>query len=231
MMTRIRLSIIVLATLGCWRAYPASATPLTFDFDTGTPPLTVGMTIPLTQEVGGVTAQFSSPSGGAFSVQTDSSTHFTLSQFSGNYLYPNQPLQRSALDIQFSQSLTSISLTFATNDSQDSTEFPGNLLLTAYLDSTGTPSIGSATAHGSFASDTFPMGTLTFDAGGAPFNLVELIVPFQTAGTTSFFVDNIIVTPTELPPPEPDPVPEPGSMALVGTGLLALLVRGRRRTK
>jgi hypothetical protein len=69
MMTRIWRSATVLATLGCWRAYPASATPLTFNFDTGTPALAAGMVIPLDQTMGGVTAHFSSPSLGAFSVQ------------------------------------------------------------------------------------------------------------------------------------------------------------------
>ena len=79
----------VLTGLSAWVAYPAQAATLTFDFDTGTPALVAGTSIPLDQATGGVTAHFSSPPAGSFSVQNAASTGYTLSQFSGNYLSPN----------------------------------------------------------------------------------------------------------------------------------------------
>jgi uncharacterized protein (TIGR03437 family) len=51
------------------------------------------------------------------------------------------------------------------------------------------------TAHGTYASDTLPMGTLSFSAGGKNFNLVEISIPFQPLGASAFLVDNITVTP------------------------------------
>ena len=95
----------------------ARAQTATFDFDTGTPALTAGQSIPLDQISRGVTAHFSSPSGPAFSVQSDATTHWNLSQFSGNYLNANN-LNRNVLSINFSQQLTAISLIFATADFQ-----------------------------------------------------------------------------------------------------------------
>jgi hypothetical protein len=106
--------------IGLWLALPwpaVSQSTVTFDFDTGTPALTPGVAIPFDQTSGGITAHFSSPSGPAFSVQTDSTTSFRLSKFSGNYLYYNNN-NRNALGIQFSQPVTSITLAFATADFQ-----------------------------------------------------------------------------------------------------------------
>ena len=47
---------------------------------------------------------------GNYSIQTDGSTGFTLTQSSGHYLYPNGAMH--LLDIKFSKALTSISFTF-----------------------------------------------------------------------------------------------------------------------
>lgn len=190
-------SALFIAALAPWLACPANAQTVTFDFDTGMPALATGQNIPFDQTSGGVTAHFSSPSGSVFSVQTDVSTGWTMSQFSGKYLYDNN-LNRNALDIQFSQPLTKITLTFATADFQQ-VETPTTIQLTAYLDSTATPAVGSATAHGTYGHDTMPMGTLTFDSGGRPFNLVEIVIPFQPLGASDFFVDNIAVTTATVP--------------------------------
>ena len=145
-------------------AYSVQAQTVTFDFDGGTPPLSRGQSTPIDQTSGGVTARFTSPSGPAFSVQSDASTGFKLSSFSGNYLYDNDN-HRNVLDIKFSQPLTSISLNFATADFHQ-IEVPTTIQLTAYVDSTATAPVGSATAHGTYGAGTMPMGTLTFNSGG-----------------------------------------------------------------
>ncbi len=174
----------------------AGQSTVTFDFDTGTPSLSIGQGIPIDQTSGGTTAHFSSPNGSVFSIQSDASTGWHMSQFSGHYLYDNN-LNLNPLDIKFSQSVTSITLTFATADFQQ-VEVPTTIQLTAYVDSTSSPPVGAATAHGTYGSDTMPMGTLTFSAG-APFNLVEITIPTQPLAASDYFVDNIIVT---LAPPQ-----------------------------
>jgi hypothetical protein len=88
-------------------------------------------------------------------------------------------------------------LTFATADFQQ-VEVPTTLQLTAYRDATGTPPVGTATAHGTYAGDTMPMGTLSFSSGAQPFNVIELVIPFQPQGATDFLVDNITVTTTDV---------------------------------
>ena len=214
-----KVHIVLVAAAALAVVTPARGGIITFDFDTGTPTLVTGQNVPFDQTSGGVTAHFSSPEGAVFSVQTDGSTGFTMSQFFGQYLNDNNP-NRNFLDIKFTQQLSSITLTFATADFQQ-VEIPTTIRLTAYENSTGTPAVGSATAHGTYASDTMPLGTLSFDSGGRPFNLVEIGIPAgNPLGAMDFLVDNITVT----------LIPEPGSMALLGVGLLSLarLVRRRR---
>ena len=42
--------------------------------------------------------------------------------------------------------------------------------------------------------DTYPEGTLTFNSGGQPFNMVEIDLPYISAeGATVFIIDNITV--------------------------------------
>ena len=172
----------------------------TFDFDTGSPSLIEGQNTPLDQTSNGLTASFSSPSDSvnpAFSIQSYHTTFFELSQFSGRWLYDNKP-SRDILDIKFSQQLTSINFTFATLEYHGgpSTE-PSNITLVAYINSTDTPPIGSTAAHGTFSSALYPQGTLSFNSGGQPFNLVRIEIPYTPLGTTDFFIDNVIVTMTQ----------------------------------
>lgn len=209
--------LLVLVLVGVWYANgngnevlpPSDATPptntvpggsvtLTFDFDTGSPALPAQMSnTPFEQTVGGVTADFSSPSDpAAFSIQNYDTTFFTLSEFSGNYLYPNKS-SRTNLYIRFSQTLTSIALTFATIEYHGVGEVdePTTIKLTAYMDSTGTPAVGSATARGVFAEGyTYPQGTLSFNSGGQPFSMVEIGLLYQQRGATSFLIDKVVVT-------------------------------------
>jgi hypothetical protein len=173
----------------------AAAQTATFNFDTGTPTLTVGRGLPLDQTSGGITAHFSAASG-TFSVQSASSQGLVLSQFSGKYLSANANAAWGILDVQFSQQLTNISLTFATIQ-QAPIENETPIALIAYLDSTGTPPVGSATRAGTYGSDSFPMGTLTFSSG-SPFNLVRIRVPViqplpSTGQASDFLVDTFTV--------------------------------------
>jgi len=181
--------------------FSLNGTSVTFDFDTGNPLLhaTMGAT-PMDQTVGGLTAHFSSPTVGAqgFSVQSDATTQFHLSQFSGNYLYPNS-VYNPALEIQFSQPLTGITFTFATADFQQ-VEVPSTVRLTAFTNSTATPSVGSATAHGTYAGDTMPMGTLSFTSG-VPFDVVRIEIPPAPRAASDFLVDNLTVTTAAALPP------------------------------
>ena len=169
-----------------------SQAAIAFDFDTGAPTLNTGQSIPLEQTSGGITARFSSPSGPAFAVQSDVTTGWKMPRFSGKYLSASS-VARSVLSIGFSQRLAGISLTFATADFE--IEVPTEIQLTAYLDSNTTPAVGTATARGVYAGDTMPAGTLSFNSGGRPFNLVEIAIPFVTRAATSFVVDNVRATP------------------------------------
>ena len=185
--------------LGLCLALPrpaASQGSATFNFDTGNPVLTLGQSTPFDQSSGGLSAHFSSPAGSAYQVQSDLTTGWRMSRFSGKYLY-DVDLTRDVLTIKFTQRLNSITLTFATPDFE--IEVPSTIRLTAYLDSNATPAVGSASAHGTYAGDTMPTGTLSFNSGGQPFNLVEITIPPAPGGASAFFVDNVTVTTAALP--------------------------------
>lgn len=170
----------------------------TFDFDTGYPSLVPTMGMPATQLAGNgtsITAYFSAPAG-AFSIQADSTTFFSLSQFSANYLYPNT--SGCILQIQFDHNLNAITLNFCTADFHQ-VEIPTSIKLSAYKDNL-TNAVGNTTAHGTYASDTMPMGFLSYNSGGPPFNLVKVEIPGgQPSPAAEFLVDNITVVSTALP--------------------------------
>ncbi len=184
-------SVFLLAFLGLWPLSSAQCQTVTFDFDTGAPTLSPGMSLPFDQASGGVTAHFSAPSLATFSVQSDATTGWKMSRFSGNYLYQNS-LNQGVLDIRFSQLVTSVSLTFATADFHQ-IEVPSTVQVTAFLDSTAAAPVGSATAHGTYAGDTMPMGILAFTSS-RPFNLVEISIPYQPLSSGVLLVDNVAVT-------------------------------------
>lgn len=176
-----------LVLAGCLLLGPSVRATVLFDLDTGTPG--VGSGLPFDQTAGGITAHFSSPSANAFSLQSDGSTQFHLSQFSGKYIYPNNQ-NRNHLQIAFSRPLASITITFATIEYQDNAETPDLVLLTAR---SGGATVGTASARGAYLGDTYPMGSVTYNAGTATFDNVDVYVPFNANGCTDFLADNIIV--------------------------------------
>lgn len=165
----------------------AAADVVTFDFDTAAPALSVGQVLPLDQVSRWLTAQLS----GGFSVQDSGSTGWYLTMLQGKYLYPSAA--GAVLDISFSRPVTALSVAFATSDSHQ-TEIPTTITLTAWLGSKASAPVGTVSAHATYGNATFPEGTLTFDAGGLPFDTVEILIPPQPAAATGFLVDAITVT-------------------------------------
>ncbi len=175
---------------------PFPPTTATFDFDTGSPIVQTGTGTPLSQTKNGITAQIRSPSDpAAFSIQNYDKTFYKLSQLTGNYLYDNRP-SRDILEIKFDQQLTSITFTFATFEFHGGPgDPPSNMTITAYLDSTANL-VGTTSGHGVWPSgDSYPQGTLTYNSGGQPFNLVRIeMSPFQgPTAAVDYLIDNITV--------------------------------------
>jgi hypothetical protein len=177
--------ILPAVAAGCLGLAPSVRATVLFDLENGSP----GMGLPITQTVGGITASFSSPSGSAFFLGSQSTTFWTLRQFSGNYLIPSNQ-NRNHLQIAFSAPVTSITLSFATIEYQDNAETPDLVLLTA---NSGAATIGTASSRGAYLGDTFPMGSLTFTSAGPTFDNVDIYVPFNGNGCTDFLSDNFIV--------------------------------------
>ena len=226
---------VLISIAAATATFVRAATPFTvsFDFDTGTPSLSMGQSIPFNQTSGEVTAYFSSPSGpAAFSIQSDSTTFYKLSQFSGKYLYDNSPL-RDTLEIKLSHYLNSITFSFATIEYRGSSgDEPSNITLTAYVDSTATTPIGSAKARGTWPSggDTHPQGTLNFNSGSQQFSLVKIELPYQSPrSAVDFLADNITVTGTGELIPE---FPAASILSLVMLMVtLAIFIANRKLTK
>ena len=200
------LIVLVLSAVAIINSQIHSTTPVTrhtatFNFDTGYPPLTQTQTTPFNQTSTNITAYFSSPSdtasSPAFSITSQATTSFQLSQFSGQYLYDNKP-SRDILDIKFSSEILDVRFTFATIEHQNQAiTVPSDILLTGYAN---TKLVGSLKASGSFSADSYPQGTISFYPG-LPFNWIRISLPSQTSGTTDFLVDNIIVTIVSKPTP------------------------------
>lgn len=171
----------------------------------------VGTATTFTDVSGGLSATFSSASDpGGFVVFP---TFFLT--LTGNVLLDPGPAEVSniPLTIAFGSHVTGIALDFATD---------GSSLLTMSAFENGAP-VGSVNAMGIIPEGYFyPEGTISFN--GALFNSVVLSAP----SVPYFAVDNINVS----------TVPEPGSLLLLGTGLLALggpmaksVRRARNRTR
>jgi hypothetical protein len=182
--------LIVVCGLGFTAA--ALAGTVKFDFDTCTPILNAGLSTPLDQACGNVKAHFSSTHdgwwGGGYSVQNANTTFYILHLFAGNYLMPNG-LDPGALDVSFAAPLGAVTFPFATADFNQN-EVPTTIQMDAYFNTT---LVGSKQAHGTYGNDTMPMGTLTFDSGGRPFNRIEIWIPPAPLASSDVLVDTIAV--------------------------------------
>lgn len=169
-----------------------------------------GTLTPFSDTNNGITATFTSDNGdpGAFGV-TDS-TIFGFVTLSGNILMsPGDFLDQNTnepLNIAFSKDLYNLYLNFALVGSPSDT-----LTVTAFENAT---SVGSVTVAASGPANLFPEGFLGFN--GVLFNSVTLTAD---ASTPYFAVDNLAVSTT----------PEPGTLSLLGTGLLGLAGFSLRR--
>jgi hypothetical protein len=171
-------------------------TTVIFDFDRGTPVISEGQNTPFDQMSGGVNAHFGSPSDPAtFSIQSYDTTFYTLSDFSGKYLFDNKN-SRDILYIGFSQPLSDITLTFATIEYHGvgNVDTPSQMKITAYMDSADSVAVGSAVARGNFSNNLYPQGTLLFNSQNQPFNLVKIEMLPQEPGGMNYLIDNIVVT-------------------------------------
>jgi hypothetical protein len=97
--------------------------------------------------------------------------------------------------INFSSSITSISMTFKTAELHD--PGPGGtgspIKLTAYMNSASTPVGSPVTVNGQETPfDTYPEGTLSFS--GQPFNTVKIELPYIVEGASGFIIDHLVVT-------------------------------------
>jgi PEP-CTERM motif len=111
-----------------------------------------------------------------------------------------------ALNIAFTVDLSAITLDFATSDFIT----PSPFTITAFEGST---QVGTATSTGQFLPGfIFPEGEITFEGG--PFNSIVL-----SSTAMDFAVDNITVI----------AAPEPGTLALLGAGLLLAGLPSMRR--
>jgi hypothetical protein len=174
----------------------------TFDFES-TP---IGAPIPFDVTAGALTATFSSPDGNVYFV--DGLPVFTT--LTGQYLLDDDQGGQRLL-VGFSRPLTSIALDFALGGAQ------GTASLAAFR---GTTLVGSVSAPGvpQLVTDA-PEGVLTF--AGGPFDRVII----QSSGP-SIAVDNIAVRQARVE----RTAPEPATLALMGSGLFALVgVRTLRR--
>jgi hypothetical protein len=185
--------VSIAAVLACLASNAFGLRTAKFDFDACKPILQAGMSTPFDQACGPARAHFFSSHdglmGGGYSVQNANTTFYTLHLFSGNYLDPNG-LDPGTLNINFNTTLLGIKFDFATSDFQQ-VEIPTTIQVDAYYNST---LVGSMQTHGTYGSDTMPMGTLTFKASaGKLFNRVVIWIPWQPNGATDVLVDNVYI--------------------------------------
>jgi hypothetical protein len=177
----------------------AASADTIFNFDNDS----LGTSTTFTDTVNGLSATFSSSADpGGFVIYAS-----MFETLTGNVLGDPGPAFQDnlALNIDFSQDLSAIDLDFATADFST----PSPFTLTAYENSV---LVGSATSTGQFLPGfTFPEGEIAFS--GDIFDQVVL-----SSTSSDFAVDNIDVAPNVAIAS----TPEPGTLCLLGIGLIFL---------
>ena len=178
--------------LCCVTAHAGTISSFNFDTDA------LGTATTFADTNNGISAIFSSPADpGGFAVSPS-----IFETLTGNVLGDPGPAQVSniPLDINFSQDLSALTLTFATADFST----PSPLTVQAFENSTP---VGSNTLSGQFLPGfTFPEGEIAFS--GATFNNVVI-----STTAPDFSVDNIQVITAAT-------APEPGTLAMMAAGVL-----------
>lgn len=164
-----------------------------FDFDTGAIPVAPGAPLPIDQMSGGITANFSSPDAGGYSISSLSTSGYTLSGFSGNYLSPG--VDGTVVEFVLDQAVLGVTIQFALLESKPLAAH-STVKLTTYDSSSGAPlEVGSVEVQGvETPGDSLAGGSLTFE-GLAPFNGVRLEVLTPVEEDSRLLCDNISVTP------------------------------------
>jgi hypothetical protein len=179
----------------------------TFDFDTGTPLVGPSQGMPATQAKNGVTATFSTLSGG-WSVQNNF-YYWLPGVFSGNFLYPST--WGSTMAVEFNQPVTNFTMSFFTGEVSSEYNTAGLVLVTAYTNSAMTNLVATGSARGAWVSGAYPEGVLSFGSA-KPFTKVKIEVPSQSpVPSYLFFVDNIVVQLATPMPPHAPPLASGGT--------------------
>ncbi|MGZ4965054.1 MAG: TIGR02597 family protein, partial [Limisphaerales bacterium] len=198
--------------------FAAAPATSTFDFDSGMPPVFPGQGMPSSQWNNGITASFSTLTGG-WSIQ-NTFYYWVPGVFAGNFLYPST--WGSTLAISFDQPITNVSLAFFTGDVSSEYDFPTKIRLTAYTNSAMTNPVASATGQGDWLTGAYPEGTMSLHSTN-PFTKIKVDMP-PSQGTVSYiyWLDNIIVQAVPLPPAAINATVSPaGAGTITGAGTYA----------
>jgi hypothetical protein len=160
------------------------------------PPVFPGQSLPASQWNNGVTAYFSTVTGG-WSVQ-HTFYGWVPGVFSGNFLYPST--WGSTLAIEFSQPITNISIAFFTGDVSSEYDIATKVRITAYTNSAMTSPVATATGQGNWLTGAYPEGTMSL-ASSTQFTKVKIDMPSaQGAVSYLYFLDNIVAQQVVQPP-------------------------------
>ena len=174
----------------------------TFDFDSGAPVVNPGQGMPAAQTKNGITATFSTLSGG-WSVQNDF-YYWVPGVFSGNFLYPST--WGSAMTVEFSQPITNFTMCFCTGELAADYDTAAMVRVTAYTNSAMTNPVAIGSARGAWLTGSYPEGVLSFGSA-TQFTKVKIEVPTQSpAPSYLLFVDNIVVQSSAPPAPHAPPL-------------------------
>jgi hypothetical protein len=189
-------------------------TTASFNFNSLDPDVTGNITgTPFKLTSGGVTATFSSPSDpGAFSVLSPAG----FLSFTDDVLISDPSNGPATLEVDFSQPLSSFTGDFAT--------FGDGALTVTALSGPGGALVGSNSATGTLSVTDpvdfpFPEGTVTFNGG----TFSSIILSDSTDPAFALGDFSVTTAPTH--------VPEPSTLTLMGLGLAAAAIFGRRRTR